>query len=426
VKTAVLISISLLVVACSGGLKPVSFPSVESPASPESPLKDEEQPFKLSAELEWIGKVTSDKFGKVVAGGADLDGDGVGDIVAGLPFHPVPGVGDFGTYVGRIEIYSGADGHLIRAKDGQREGGFFGSVLAVVPDKNGDGVSDLTVFSRGQGTPEDLRTWRNMSFAAAIDIHSGLDLSRIAYGGHHHVCGGTACAYDGIGRDYENSYAELGDLDGDGLNDTITGSPGYWGGNGGGAYSYKAGEVFLIGYRKRVARFSMNTENGAFGRSVAALADVDNDGIPDYAAGEPGFDKDRGRVWVFSGKTHQSIAVFNGENQGDSLGTSLASGDFDGDGEQDLAMGAPYARVKGAQAVGRVYIYNIQSGRLLAVKSGSPQGVSLRNFGCSLANGGRAPSEQRDRLIVGEHAGCEGASVIGALGGITLFKIEGQ
>jgi len=111
----------------------------------------------------------------------------------------------------------------------------------------------------------------------------------------------------------------------------------------------------------------------AFGASLA-VGDFDGDGYDDLAVGIPGEDirgqNSAGAVSVFYGSSvglhafrnqllHQELRSVRGVAQPfDAFGASLAAGDFDGDGRDDLAIGTPreaIGTVWGAGAVNVLY-----------------------------------------------------------------------
>ena len=96
-----------------------------------------------------------------------------------------------------------------------------------------------------------------------------------------------------------------------------------------------------------------------FGASVAGLGDVNGDGIDDFVVGAPGADSggghsDAGRAYVLFGRIgprlHLDVGmlaasegfIIQGDRDDDNLGASVRSaGDFNGDGLQDILVGAP-------------------------------------------------------------------------------------
>lgn len=114
------------------------------------------------------------------------------------------------------------------------------------------------------------------------------------------------------------------------------------------------------------------TDIGLFGRSVAAVPDVDGDGVDDLlvgadneaAAGSP---EGAGLAYVYSGATGELVRTFASPNEevGGAFGFSVAGvPDLDGDGRGDLLVGAPFED-DGASSTGRAYVLSGATGALL-------------------------------------------------------------
>jgi len=111
----------------------------------------------------------------------------------------------------------------------------------------------------------------------------------------------------------------------------------------------------VVRFEKRVTFFAPDPGD-AF--AAVAVGDFNGNGVPDLAIGATLADgpanarPDAGGVYVFFdpiaaaerdvAKGHQDVAIY-GAREGDQAGRSLAAGDFDGDGIDDLAIGAPFA-----------------------------------------------------------------------------------
>jgi FG-GAP repeat protein len=122
------------------------------------------------------------------------------------------------------------------------------------------------------------------------------------------------------------------------------------------------------------------------GVQVAAVGDVNGDGIADYAIGAPG--DGRGKVRVFSGASHAPIFTFVSDGTLYPLGTCLANlGDVDLDGIPDLALGAYNA----------VRVYSLGTGQPLYTVWGS----FADRFGYAVASAGDVDGDGRGDFAVG-------------------------
>lgn len=123
--------------------------------------------------------------------------------------------------------------------------------------------------------------------------------------------------------------------------------------------------------------------------------DFDRDGFPDLAVGAPGRNRGSGAVYLYKGTAtgHVLWKVLSptSAQDGQRFGTSLAAGDFNGDGIQDLAVGAPLARVAGKAGAGKVFLFQIRGNRereqldVLTRPAGAIE--TMDRFGFSLAAG---------------------------------------
>ncbi len=157
-----------------------------------------------------------------------------------------------------------------------------------------------------------------------------------------------------------------------------------------------------------------------FGTSVAALGDLDGDGVEDLAVGADGVGNSRGAVWVLflrangTVKAEQKIAPTVGGFGGmlvpyDFFGCSLAAlGDLDGDGVQDLAVGAKGDNDGGVDRGAAWILFLTEAGTVKAAQKISDTvggfGGALDDsdyFGSSLATLGDLDGDGVDDLAVG-------------------------
>jgi hypothetical protein len=164
------------------------------------------------------------------------------------------------------------------------------------------------------------------------------------------------------------------------------------------------------------------TESGDLFGTALAAGDFDNDGRDDLAVGAPGESPGRfprsGSVFVYHG-TSTGLSPWQGlqqndtEEAGDSFGATLASGDFDNDGRDDLAVGAPGRSEGGNKQAGRVFLFRGTASGPQAHSSFTQVGLGVDEqfdgFGYALAFGD-FDNDGRDDLVAGAPGESPGSS----------------
>jgi len=251
-----------------------------------------------------------DYFGHSVANIGDLDGDGVNDLAVGANRSEEPNSADNiagccvggKPYVNRGAVhilFMNADGSVkstVEIDDTTTNGPTlsnndrFGTSIADIGDLDGDGVDDLAVGAHfddecgscghdnpNRGAVHILFMNTDGSVDSTVEINSST------------TNGPTLTNDDRVGT----SVANIGDLDGDGVNDLAVGATGSQSGKAG-IYQGAVHIMFMNtdGSVDSTVEINSSTTNGptladsdVFGSSVANIGDLDGDGVNDLVVG---------------------------------------------------------------------------------------------------------------------------------------------
>ena len=389
--------------------------------------------------------------------GCDFNGDLHDDAVIGVPGEDVGLIEGAG---GLTVLYSRPSGltaegsktwtqNSLGVTNEAEAGDEFGAAVAC-GDFDGDGVDDLAVGVPG----EDLGLAVD---AGAVAVFYG-SFAGLQPGGidffHQDLAGVVQIAETG---DRFGQALAAADYNDDGFVDLAVGVPGETLGSAESAGSVAViyGSLAGLATAGNVA-ISQSTSGvpGAtegddrFGAALAA-GDFDGDGDQDLAVGTEGEDigakVDAGAVTVLVGGTggltgvrsyalHQSLAGISGVAEaGDRFGASLAAGDFDGDGDDDLAIGVPGEALGAIDDAGVIVVVYGHGAGLdptdsRAFHQDSPGVLGLAEagdlFGAALAVGD-FDSDGHDDLAIGIPGEDIGAIVDAGAAGVLFGRASG-
>lgn len=305
----------------------------------------------LSGSVELSGSVrldgrTGDGAAFGLASGQDVNGDGQWDLLLSAPYSRV-GAGD--VYLSLAPTAGGilpevASLQLYGETHGNGNGDNLGLGLAMVGDVDGDGVSDLLI-----GAPHREETGRAWLIPSdAVGWHAPSEIATATWTGEG--------ADDLVGQ----AVAALGDASGDGLADVAIAAPGLDGVEpDGGMIAIFHGPVSGGSLLEADAALYGGTET--LGLNVAGGFDWNGDGLGDVAGGIAGNLNDAVAVFAgpFSGprQIHDADALLVSENQQDAPYTAMSgAGDVDGDGLEDLMLGASNWEPPSMSNVGTAYL----------------------------------------------------------------------
>jgi hypothetical protein len=372
----------------------------------------------------FLGEFGNDRSGVSVSIVGDVNGDGFDDIVIGAMYN------DEGSYLaGQTYLILGKDSGWdlnisLSFSDasfiGERLGDYSGISVSGAGDVNGDGYDDFLIGADQYGASTQGETYLIFGKASGWSMDTNLSQADASFIGENRG-DRSGCSVSGAG-----------DVNGDGYDDFLIGAE--YNSEGG----TSSGQTYLIlgkpsgwsmdtSLSKSDASFIGEGRNDNSGCSVSSAGDVNGDGYDDIIIGawrNRLVDIDSGQTYLILGKStgwsmdnslSNSDASFTGESTGGSGFSISDAGDVNGDGYDDIIIGACYDSEQDFEAGQTYLIFGKKSGwglRMNLSKSdASFLGEKYKDrAGFSVSGAGDINADGYDDFLIGSYLNDEGGS----------------
>ncbi|MDG1483545.1 MAG: MopE-related protein [Myxococcota bacterium] len=267
-----------------------------------------------------------------------------------------------------------------------------------ISDVNNDSITELLVAST------DSRQGQNVIGRAGLFASSELSSTVPELSEAERVL-------EGSGGTFGAAAASWPDMDGDGLDELVITAPNM--GGSGAVYLWWSDDLSSTGTMTAddAVAISGAANGDELGADVVGMADLNGDGYGELVIGAPGAGSESGSVYLLQGNSSQisgqitgrAWMTVTGDAEGDRTGDTLAIGDVDGDGEDDLIIAATSEDTR----AGRIHVvlgadFSAGTSSLSSIDHVSYGGASISGYaGTALASGGDMNDDGMEDILIG-------------------------